>query len=366
MNAQSPILIARKSPAEIGHWLMRQLLIIIVIALGVALGLILLFGQRPGPTLIYCFTITACCAVFVQALRLSAARLMLRWRPGDESLHEGWPGWPLMLISLLIGTIAGYSAGVELGNWITGFKESGVLNSGLRRGLSIMLISLVPGLGLTFYFVHRGRLSAAEARAQTAQRQAAEHQLRLLESQLEPHMLFNTLANLRVLIGMDPPRAQQMLDQLIGFLRATLTASRSGMNHSLREEFTRIADYLALLQLRMGARLRPVLELPAELAELPVPPLLLQPLVENAIKHGLEPSIAGGELRVSARLAGERLVLEVRDGGVGLQAPAGDGTRFGLHQVRERLATRYGSAAALSLAPAEPAGTVATITLPLP
>ncbi len=161
------------------------------------------------------------------------------------------------------------------------------------------------------------RLSSARAAAATAQRQAAEHQLRLLQSQLEPHMLFNTLANLRVLIGIDPPRAQAMLDRLIAFLRATLAASRAG-THSLADEFARLDDYLALMAMRMGARLQPVLTLPPALAALPVPPLLLQPLVENSIRHGLEPKVEGGRIEVSAALEGGQLLLTVLDSGVGL------------------------------------------------
>ena len=162
-----------------------------------------------------------------------------------------WPGWPLMVVSIIIGSLLGYSAGNALANWITGFNEPGILDSSFRRGLSIMVISLLPGIAMTLYFLNRSRLAAAQARVQAAQRQAAEMQLRLLESQLEPHMLFNTLANLRVLIGMDPARAQAMLDQLIAFLRATLNASRSS-RHSLKDEFARLSDYLALMQLRMG------------------------------------------------------------------------------------------------------------------
>ena len=181
-------------------------------------------------------------------------------------------------------------------------------------------------------------------------------------------MLFNTLANLRVLIGMDPARAQAMLDQLIAFLRATLNASRSSQ-HSLKDEFARLADYLALMQIRMGARLRPVLNLPPELAALQIPPLLLQPLVENAIKHGLEPNIDGGELRISARLEAGQLVLEVADSGVGLSAtPVADGTQvgtnFGLQQIRERIATHYGAAARFDLQPGIAGGCFATLHLP--
>ena len=180
-------------------------------------------------------------------------------------------------------------------------------------------------------------------------------------------MLFNTLANLRVLIGLDAAAAQQMLDRLIAFLRATLEASRA-QQHPLADEFARVEDYLALMAIRMGPRLVPRLDLPEALRSLPVPPLLLQPLVENAIKHGLEPHVQGGRLSVTARRDGEMLTLEVRDTGRGL--PSGtdtSGTRFGLAQVRERLATLYGPRATLELQAAGDGegGTCARIRLPL-
>jgi LytS/YehU family sensor histidine kinase len=210
------------------------------------------------------------------------------------------------------------------------------------------------------------RLAHARADAEAARRAAAENQLKLLQAQLEPHMLFNTLANLRVLIGIDPPRAQAMLDRLIAFLRATLSASRSSM-HPLATEFERIGDYLALMGLRMGSRLQTQLSLPEELQAVGVPPLLLQPLVENSIKHGLEPKVAGGRIEVGAKRDGDMLVLSVLDSGVGLgaAAPPGD-SRFGLQQVRERLSTLYGSRAGLELQDAAGGGTLACIRLPLP
>jgi sensor histidine kinase YesM len=204
-------------------------------------------------------------------------------------------------------------------------------------------------------------------------RSATENQLKLLESQLEPHMLFNTLANLRVLIGIDPPRAQAMLDHLSAFLRAMLEASRTG-SHSLESEFARVRDYLELMQVRMGERLHSELDLPPELALLPVPPLLLQPLVENAIKHGLEPQVSGGRVKVSARRDGGVLVLSVRDSGCGCGpgAAPGTGTRFGLVHVRERLAALYGSGASVELSrtgtddATQPRATLAVVRLPIP
>jgi sensor histidine kinase YesM len=189
-------------------------------------------------------------------------------------------------------------------------------------------------------------------------------------------MLFNTLANLRVLIGTDPARAQAMLDQLIAFLRATLAGSRAAQ-HPLRAEFARLADYLALMQVRMGARLGTRFELPEALAELPVPPLLLQPLVENCIKHALEPAVAGGRIDISAAREAGALVLRVRDTGAGLSGAATAdtglsgaataGTAFGLAQVRERLAALYGTRASLTLTDALDAegGALATIRLPI-
>ena len=220
---------------------------------------------------------------------------------------------------------------------------------------------------IAYWFYSRERLAAQETAILTAQRQAAEHQLKLLESQLEPHMLFNTLANLRVLIGIDPPRAQAMLDQLIAFLRATLNGSRSSL-HPLSAEFALLANYLALMQVRMGARLQTRFDLPAELAGTPVPLLVLQPLVENCIKHGLEPVVAGGRIDVSAARDGDHLLLTVRDTGAGLSEEVHAAARFGLLQVRERLAALYGAAASLELrsAQGDEGGTLATLRLPMP
>jgi LytS/YehU family sensor histidine kinase len=179
-------------------------------------------------------------------------------------------------------------------------------------------------------------------------------------------MLFNTLANLRALIGVDPVRAQAMLDQLIAFLRSSLAGSRTRF-HSLDAEFQRLRDYLALMQIRMGARLQTSFDLPASLAQAQVPPLLLQPLVENSIKHGLEPHVAGGRIAVSAGREGDMLVLRVRDSGAGLGQMPGEPGRYGLAHVRERLATLYGTNASFELDPAADAegGTLATLRLPL-
>jgi LytS/YehU family sensor histidine kinase len=188
----------------------------------------------------------------------------------------------------------------------------------------------------------------------------------LLEVQLEPHMLFNTLANLRVLISVDAPRAQVMLDHLIAYLRATLQASRATV-HPLSAEFDRLRDYLELMAVRMGPRLRFTLDLPADLAGQRLPPLLLQPIVENSIKHGLEPKLEGGSIEVSASRDANELLLDVRDSGLGMgeAAPSSATGGFGMAQVRERLQTAYGSAATLDFMPMNGPGTWVRIRLPL-
>lgn len=332
----------------------------------IAAVLALVYGHSFGTTLIYSVLIATGCWFFIDGGRVLAARWAYRKEP-KHGQHGQWPGWPWMIAIVIAGTFMGYSLGTALGNLLTGFNASGLLGVSFRQSVALLLIALIPGVSITYFYYSRETLALIEARAQTAQRQAAESQLKLLESQLEPHMLFNTLANLRVLIGVDPPGAQAMLDHLIAFLRATLEASRSG-SHSLADEFARIADYLELMKIRMGERLQPQLDLPADLAGQPVPPLLLQPLVENAIKHGLEPHVNGGRLSVSAAREGDTLVLRVRDTGAGLSDHAASGgTRFGVQQVRERLATLHGAAASLDLCAADDAegGTLAVIRIPI-
>lgn len=279
---------------------------------------------------------------------------------------RGWPGMPRMAALVFVSVLLGYALGTVAANLLLGRALWHTLDNVPRATLGFVLMSLLAGGFGAYYFTSRALLAQARLEQEEAQRQASEARLRLLESQLEPHMLFNTLANLRVLIGSDPERATAMLDRLNDFLRATLAASRteasSGL-HTLRAEFDRLRDYLELMAVRMGPRLRYTLDLPESLAQHPVPPLLLQPLVENSVRHGLEPSVHGGEIRVAARSRGKTLELEVSDTGVGCEAsvPAG----FGMTQVRERLATAYAGQASLDWQAWPGQGTRAILALPL-
>ena len=278
----------------------------------------------------------------------------------------GLRGWLWTAAVVSVGAVLGYASGNEIANALTGLHEPGPFNAGTSQIKTVLALALVPAMAITYFLTSREIIATQRAEVEAAQRQAAEQQLKLLESQLEPHMLFNTLANLRALIGIDPPRAQAMLDQLIAFLRSSLDGSRA-RTHPVAAEFQRLRDYLSLMQIRMGSRLQTHLALPPSLADVLVPPLLLQPLVENSIKHGLEPNVAGGRIDISAAEEDGLLVLRVRDTGMGLDATTtGDG-HYGLAHVRERLATLYGERASFELAHATggDGGTLATIRMPL-
>jgi signal transduction histidine kinase len=281
----------------------------------------------------------------------------------NEPGYDGWPrGWRGIALTGL-GLVAGYYFGMLVADALFGDT---VVPSGRDNTISL-LITGVAGVTISYFFHARGKQAELAARISGAERDAAEARLKLIAAQLEPHMLFNTLANLRVLIATDPPRAVAMLDLLNSYLRVTLTGSRA-LAHPLAAEFDRLRDYLELMSVRMGARLRYTLDLPGDLQDVPVPPLLLQPLLENSIRHGLEPQVDGGEITVRARRDGARLIIEVLDTGVGIDAdaPPSEGGGFGLAQVRERLANVYAGQSTLTLTALPAGGTCATISFPLP
>lgn len=285
-------------------------------------------------------------------------------------------GWPQGLAGALLvagGIATGFFLGTAIADQLCrlfGWYAAGpVVDRGAELRTSL-LITIPAGLIGSFFFYSVNKSRYLERKMGEAREHANEARLKLLEAQLEPHMLFNTLANLRALIAVDPPRAQQMLDHMIAYLRATLAASRSTL-HPLRAEFERLRDYLELMAVRMGPRMQFALDLPRELEERKVPALLLQPLVENAIQHGLEPQVGGGRIDVTARIEAGQLVLRVEDTGAGAPAiPAKAGVQgapggFGLTQVRERLHTLYGDDATFRFDARPGQGANAEIRLPL-
>jgi signal transduction histidine kinase len=321
---------------------LQHLLQVLAFALAIAAIQYAFRPERPyAPPLVYSLLI----ALFTWAIIDLGHNLI------PSARETGWPrGWHGIAL-VVTGVVVGYLAGSRLADrmclafgWYAGYPR---LDPETELRTSI-LITALAGIAGSFYFYAVNKSAYLERKMGEARRHAEDARLKLLQTQLEPHMLFNTLANLRALIGADPARAQHMLDHMIAYLRATLSASRS-VNHTLQAEFDRLRDYLELMAIRMGGRLQFELRLPPELAQLPVPALLLQSLVENSIQHGLEPKLEGGSVIVSARRDGADLVLEVADTGVGpdaaKDAPAVAGTGFGIAHVRERLATLHGAAA---------------------
>jgi len=224
-------------------------------------------------------------------------------------------------------------------------------------------------ISLMFYVKFRetratAALHMAEAERHLLSKQAIEAELKLMQAQVEPHFLFNTLASVQFLTETDPPQAGRLLGHLIGYLRAALPQLRASST-TLGREAELARAYLNILQMRIGPRLSFDIDVPTELRDHPMPPNLLISLVENAIKHGIEPAAAGGTVSVAARREADALVVTVSDTGRGLAAGSGTGGQgVGLSNVRERLAALYGSRGRFTLQPGEPRGARATLTLP--
>lgn len=241
-----------------------------------------------------------------------------------------------------------------------------------RRGRGLPLAQIVFFLIIVLLAVRittRSR-QRAEARVQTAEasaeleslrRQVSEAQLQTLQAQVEPHFLFNTLAAVEHLTETDPPRATIMMQHLIAFLRGSLPNMRE-QNTSLGREVDLCRSYLAIMQIRMEDRLTVSIDVPESLRGLSFPPMMLQSLVENSIKHGLEPKPEGGAIALSARLQDGRLRVTVADTGLGIAENAPQG--IGMSNIRDRLKRLYGNSAALVLAPNAPAGAHITIEIP--
>lgn len=210
-------------------------------------------------------------------------------------------------------------------------------------------------------------VEAARQQEQIAEaaRLLAEAKLRTLQAQIEPHFLYNTLANVVSLIGPDPARARDMLERLIDFLRASLSASRAE-HATLGAEIDLARAYLDLLTVRMGARLRFRIDVDTACLDAVIPPMLIQPLVENAVMHGIEPKVIGGTVTVRARRTDVGLCVEILDDGVGLvPAPPRPGGGVGLSNLRERLRSLHGNSAQVQLLENQDGGVTSRLILPI-
>lgn len=206
------------------------------------------------------------------------------------------------------------------------------------------------------------------AEAESLKRQVLEARMAAMQAQVEPHFLFNTLASIDHLIETDPKRASVMQKNLIALLRASMPTMREANGGSgvrdLGRELAVIQPYLEILKVRMEDRLQTTLDIPDGLRSAEFPPMMIQSLVENAIKHGLEPKPEGGLLSVKAEIVHGKLAVTVADTGLGFGKAATAGTGIGLNNIRERLKLLYGHKATLTVAENRPSGTVVTITVP--
>ncbi len=288
--------------------------------------------------------------LFTVATHLVGWARIRRFGTGQRALFFG--GLPML------GVLFGW----PLGSWLMGapgwypFDRPVVVLASVA--FSLLLCSLI--------YVHFD----AKARQIDAEKRATEAQLRLLQGQMEPHFMFNTLGTVLSLVETDTEKARQMLEAFIDYLRNSLGKLRDA-DGTLGDELMLAQSYLTLMQHRMGERLTFVIDVQEpSLRRVCMPPLLVQPLVENAVRHGLECKVEGGTIQVTARRDGESLVVEVTDDGLGQAAeslsrpgPAGNGVA--LDNLRARLAARYGRSGTLELALRQDAGASATLRLPL-
>jgi len=273
--------------------------------------------------------------------------LMMMFAIGGAFLGAGSSGWLHG-----VGLVAFLRA-----NWVP------VLAAGAITGFALAAISALIAHLRNREYVSLAERLRLESRQEQLSRQMAETRLHLLQAQIEPHFLFNTLASAQQLASGKAPEAAQLLGHLTRFLRAAMPRLRDG-DALLGQEIEMINAYLAIMQTRLGDRLQYSVSVEPALLAVPFPSVMLMTLVENAIKHGIEPLKEGGSIRISVMRERGRLVAVVADTGMGLSAAVGNGV--GLDNIRERLRVRYAGDASLVLAANEPRGFTARVEMPCP
>jgi signal transduction histidine kinase len=239
--------------------------------------------------------------------------------------------------------------------------------------MQLTLLWIIASVAIKYTYKGRMQAEAQAARAsetaesESLKRQVIEARMAAMQAQVEPHFLFNTLASIDHLIETDPARASVMQKNLISLLRASMPTMREASDGGVRDlgrELAVIRPYLEILKVRMEDRLQTSIDVPDGLLSAEFPPMMMQTLVENAIKHGLEPKADGGALKVKAEVVHGALAVSVADTGLGFGRAATAGTGVGLANIRERLQLLYGRKASLTVAENPGGGTLVTITVP--
>jgi len=290
-----------------------------------------------------------------------------------EPWGKSHPVWRLAAV-VAVASVAGVLLVIAIKGYGIGEPNYSIAHVRTNPGFFVgtAISAFIMGMCVSFIFLFKFReahaaaaLHRAEAERHLMSKHAVEADLKLMQAQVEPHFLFNTLASVQYLTETNPREAGKLLSHLIDYLRAALPQLRASST-TLGKEIGLAAAYLNILQMRMGARLAFTFDVPADLAQHPFPPNLLISLVENAIKHGVEPAADGGSIRVVARREGDSITVSVIDTGRGSGATVADtaGDGVGLSNVRERLAALYGTRARFSLSEEPPHGTSAMLSIP--
>jgi sensor histidine kinase YesM len=334
---------------------------------GVA-ALLLSLGVLVSPSLLDFFSPAEIAVAWLEHLAelgVLAAGLLLVYTLLDEALPRSMPLRLAALCALLFLAATGLAL-LLYAYYAHGFSHLPpplrLLSDALHFGLPAVFLVVVADLHQRSLRADSAAHAAELARVQQDQGEA-EQQLALLQAQIEPHFLFNVLGNVRRLYRTRPQEGAGAIDSLMRYLRSVMPQVRNA-NGSLRDEMGLVRAYLELYRIRMGARLTFAIESDPALQDLPFPPMLAMTLVENAIKHGLEPA-GGGHVLVRTRCSRELLEVEVIDDGLGFGGAASSGTGMGLVNVRRQLAARYGNRGRLALTAVQPRGARAAISLPL-
>lgn len=267
--------------------------------------------------------------------------------------------WAILALSMALALFAGLKAEAAFWPTMTTSHASWLLPAII---LVFLLATVLPA-AIDQEIRHRTQASlAAEASKHKVERQMLEARLAALQGQIEPHFLFNTLANTRALIHQDANQAEQMLNHLIAYLRAAMPDMRLSTT-TLGQELDRAAAYLQIFQIRLGARFQFSVQATDEVRACLIPPLAIMSLVENAIKHGIEPQPGEVRIDIGARSEAGQLLVTVSDNGRGFKDELGGGV--GLLNVQERLSALFGEQAELQLQPGDKGGVRATISLPV-
>ena len=307
-----------------------------------------------GDTFLVTFIISQCIGLSICTCVLIA----LHFFPSDR------PIWQTLRVAVAL--IAGGLCGSYLGAIVSGLGPSILFEKATL--FQLLTIGVIFGSIITYFFTSREQIAQSQIQIQeeqirrlTSEKKLAEANLKLLQAQIEPHFLFNTLSNVLSLLDTNPTKGKSMLVDFIQYLRTSLSKIRE-QKATLGQEMEMIQAYLNIYKVRMGDRLHYKIDLPEKLRANSFPPMLIQPLVENAIKHGLEPKIDGGDIRISGEEKNGILRIEVVDSGGGFKE--GKNFGMGLSNIRERLQSLYGNSGRLILEENQPNGLKATIEVP--